>query len=62
MNETGLRCPNCNKKLGERLTGEFEATCPNNRCHARLVFQNWRGEMVVRRVMLDKVAGLHPYS
>jgi hypothetical protein len=30
----GVRCPHCDKKLGDRLVGTYETTCP--RCKRRV--------------------------
>jgi DNA-directed RNA polymerase subunit RPC12/RpoP len=31
-----LRCPHCDKKLGDKLAGTYETTCP--RCKRRVTF------------------------
>lgn len=32
--DDGIRCPHCDKKLGDRLVGTYETTCP--RCKRKV--------------------------
>ena len=44
----GVRCPHCNKKIGDRLNGTLHLVCP--RCKRELMLSSDRQRVDIREI------------